>query len=364
MKVASIVGARPQFVKAAVVSEELQRRDVAELLVHTGQHYDDEMSDVFFRDLGLARPAHDLEAGSGSHGQQTGRMLERIEAVLLADRPDWVLVYGDTNSTLAGALAAVKLRVPLAHVEAGLRSHDRDMPEEINRVLTDHAADVLLAPTDLAAANLRREGIDDARIEVCGDVMFDAVRIYGDKAERQSAILRRLELPAGGYVLATVHRAASTDVASNLEAIFGGLVDLARDVPVVVPLHPRTRRALDAVGILRRCSEALTVLDPVGYLDMMMLERGARLVATDSGGVQKEAFFHGRPCVVFRAETEWVELVELGSSRLVPPTTAGEVAAGLRAALHGGGTRAGQPYGDGHAARKVVARLLEPTAPA
>ena len=355
--VLSVVGARPQFIKAAAVSRVLRRtRGMREILVHTGQHYDRNMSRIFFRELDIPEPDVNLGIGSGGHGAQTGRMLEALERVIARERPDWVLVYGDTNSTLAGALAAAKLRVPLAHVEAGLRSFNRAMPEELNRVVADHAADLLLAPTRAAVANLRREGVPRGRIALTGDVMYDAALYYGGKAGRASGVLDELDLRPRGYVLATVHRAENTDDRARLLALFEALRRLARDLPVVVPVHPRTRKALARAGW--RAPGRLLLINPVGYLDMVMLEKHARLIATDSGGVQKEAYFYGVPCVTLRTETEWVELVAAGWNRLVPPASAGRVYRALRAMVEGF-RRPPRPrlYGNGRAAEMVVRHL-------
>lgn len=314
MKIATIIGARPQFIKASIVSSALRvKKNATELIVHTGQHFDTNMSDVFFDELSIPLPDFHLGIGGGTHGQNTGRMIEAIESVLLQERPDWVLVYGDTDSTLAGALAATKLHIPIAHVEAGLRSFNRRMPEEINRVLTDHAADLLFAPTDAACNNLRSEGIRENSILKVGDIMYDAALRYGSMAEKRSTILNRLGLNQCGYVLATIHRQENTDVADRLASILGGLAD--SNWPVILPLHPRTRQRIAALPESRYGN--LRLIDPVGYLDMIMLEKNARLIATDSGGVQKEAYFHRIPCLTLRDETEWVELVEIGANRLV-----------------------------------------------
>ncbi len=347
MKIISVVGARPQFIKAAVVSKALRSREgVKEIIVHTGQHYDENMSQMFFEEMEIPPPDYYLRVGSGPHGQQTGRMLERIEEVLLKEKPDWVLVYGDTNSTLAGALAAAKMHIPLAHVEAGLRSFNRRMPEEINRVLTDHMADILFAPTKTAVENLRREGIPQERVHLVGDVMYDAALFYGEMAEKKSSILSKLHLKPRGYILATVHRAENTDSAARLRAIFCGfqLAAAENGLVVVVPLHPRTRSALEREGLLRFHLEkqeltlafgcaGVKLVGPVGYLDMLVLEKNARLIATDSGGIQKEAFFFRVPCITLRGETEWIELIESGWNRLVPPVNAEAVAEGIRKAL-------------------------------
>ncbi|NPV70694.1 MAG: UDP-N-acetylglucosamine 2-epimerase (non-hydrolyzing) [Firmicutes bacterium] len=389
VSIASIVGARPQFVKAAMVSRALRAlRDagVQETLIHTGQHYDDNMSKVFFDDLEMPEPAVSLDIGSGGHGAQTGRMLEALERYLIDIKPDWVVVYGDTNSTLAGALAAAKIHLPVAHVEAGLRSFNRGMPEEINRVVADHLSDLLFVPTDAGVANLQREGIPADRVHLVGDVMYDAALYYGDRAERRSDVLRRLDLSSRGYVLATVHRAENTDDPVALRSIFEGLALAGREIPVVMPLHPRTRTRLAEHGLLDRyagavrlaepCAGAVRLTephagaaplprphagavhltDPVGYLDMLMLEKHARLIATDSGGVQKEAFFYSVPCVTLRGETEWTELVESEWNRLVPPRSASEVSQGIIESLDRRGTPV-KPYGLGDASERI-ARVL------
>ncbi|GAB5534154.1 MAG: O-antigen biosynthesis protein WlbD [Rubricoccaceae bacterium] len=358
MTVLTVVGARPQFIKAAAVSRVIAAADtVDELLVHTGQHYDPSLSDVFFDELEIPAPSHHLGIGSGSHGAQTGQMLAGIEEVLLETQPDWVLVYGDTNSTLAGALAAAKLHIPIAHVEAGLRSFNRRMPEEINRVLTDHASTLLFTPTETADRHLAAEGIPSARIRRVGDVMYDVARFFGAKAERESQILRQLDLEPEGYVLATVHRAENTDDPERLQVIFDALGELNADTPVILPLHPRTRAVLDRTDQMDWASERVRFVAPVGYLDMMQLEQHARLVATDSGGVQKEAYFAGTPCVTLRDETEWTELVDLGWNRIAPPTDVASVTAQFQAALQSGPGAEATPYGDGTSAERIVEAL-------
>ncbi|MEM1115315.1 MAG: UDP-N-acetylglucosamine 2-epimerase (non-hydrolyzing) [Bacteroidota bacterium] len=355
MRILTVVGARPQFIKAAAFSRAVREAPgVTEVLVHTGQHYDAALSDIFFDELDLDLPAHHLEVGSGPHGQQTGRMLEAIERVVGEEMPDWMLVYGDTNSTLAGALAAAKLHVPVAHVEAGLRSFNRRMPEEVNRVLTDHASDLLFAPTEAAVENLQREGIPAERIRLVGDVMFDAALHFGQKADAESDVLDRLGVERGAYVLATVHRAENTDDPERLTAIFGGLAAVSEAVHVVLPLHPRTRKALEAAGRYKVVCEALDVIEPVGYLDMVMLERHARLIATDSGGVQKEAFFHRVPCVTLRDETEWVELVEAGWNTLCPPASPEAVAGAVQRGMGRPPDSAPDLHGDGQAAWSIL----------
>jgi UDP-GlcNAc3NAcA epimerase len=351
LKVVSIVGARPQFIKAAALTRVLDNNAPFEhLLVHTGQHYDETMSEVFFQELEIPKPDHCLEVGSGTHGAQTGKMLRAIEDVLLAKMPDMAVVFGDTNSTLAGALAAAKLHVPVAHVEAGLRSFNRRMPEEINRVLTDHASDLLFAPTAASVENLTNEGIAAKRIFAVGDVMYDVALYYGEKAERRSRILEQLRLKPKEYVLATIHRAENTDDDQCLRYIFEGLDLVARELKVVVPLHPRTLHAAKRRGV---AFEHAQVIEPVGYLDMVMLEKQSRLIATDSGGVQKEAFFYNVPCVTLRSETEWVELLQLGWNRLVPPSAPAKIAEAILENLDQSGASA-SPYGNGDAARKII----------
>lgn len=312
-KLLTIVGARPQFVKAAAVSRALRERErLQEIMVHTGQHFDDAMSEIFFRELDIPRPRHNLGVHGGGHGQMTGRMLERIEEVLLHEQPRAVVVYGDTNSTLAGALAASKLRLPVVHVEAGLRSFNRAMPEEINRVLTDHISDVLFCPTRTAVENLGTEGVVQAVLH-CGDVMYDATLYALSVARERSDILARLNLEPGRYAVATVHRAENTEQAHALEAVLNYLNGQARQQPVVLPLHPRTREAARTFG----CDlSELQVCHPLGYIDMTMLVANAAAVYTDSGGLQKEAYFHRVPCVTLREQTEWVETVTAGWNRL------------------------------------------------
>jgi UDP-GlcNAc3NAcA epimerase len=360
VQLVTIVGARPQFIKAAVLSREIARRREAgerieERLLHTGQHFDDSMSDIFFRELEIPQPAHHLGIHGGTHGRMTGRMIEAIEDALLAQRPDWVVVYGDTNSTLAGAIAAAKLRIPLAHVEAGLRSFNRAMPEELNRVLADHAADLLFAPTRAAVKNLRNEGVPPERVALVGDIMFEAMLFYRAKAEAVSSIVRDLGLEPKGYVLATVHRAENTDDAKGLRGIVAGLAAIAQSMPVVLPLHPRTRSALERFGLFESASAALRLIGPVGYYDMVQLESAARAIATDSGGVQKEAFFHAVPCLTLREETEWVELIDAGANVL-----AGSDPDRIRAAFNEMRERTisrSDLYGDGETAAKILGRL-------
>jgi len=355
MKLLTVVGARPQFIKAAAFSRVARERHT-EILVHTGQHYDPGMSDVFFEELALPRPDHHLGVGSGPHGRQTAQMLERLEDVIRAESPDAVVIYGDTNSTLAGALAAAKRDLPLAHVEAGLRSYVRAMPEEVNRVVADSVSTHLFAPTQTAVDNLLREGhaLDGAgprgRIYLTGDIMYDALLLHAPIAAERSRILRQLALTPGAYALATVHRAGNTDDPRRLEAIFDALMML--DGPVVLPLHPRTRAVLAHTDI--EVEAPVRIIDPVGYLDMLALEQNARVVLTDSGGVQKESFLLGVPCVTLRDETEWVETLEGGWNVLSGADPEHILAAARRARPEGEPPRV---FGDGHAAERMIEAL-------
>jgi len=345
MKIVSVVGARPQFVKAAAMSRTLRARH-QEVLVHTGQHYDYMMSGVFFDGLDLPTPEVNLGVGSGAHGVQTARMLEGIEAVLAAQRPDWLLVYGDTNSTLAGALAASKLSTPIAHVEAGLRSFDRSMPEEINRVVTDHLSTLLFCPSETSVENLAAEGIR-RNVHVVGDVMLDVLRdAQGRAAARAPKVLSRFGVTAKAYLVLTMHRSANTDDSAALSGVLKALAAL--DEPVVFPVHPRTRRLLAEAGAP---PAHVRLIDPLSYLDMLTLVGSARLVLTDSGGLQKEAYWLGVPCLTLRDETEWVETVKAGWNTLV-----GTEPARIVEAARSVTPPAARPplYGDGRAAARCV----------
>jgi UDP-GlcNAc3NAcA epimerase len=360
-KILTVIGARPQFIKASAVSAFLAASDrFVEVVVHTGQHFDANMSDVFFAELGMEQPAFHCNIHGGDHGQMTGRMLIEIEKVLLAEKPDAVLVYGDTNSTLAGALAAIKLHIPVAHVEAGMRSFNMASPEEINRLLTDRVAQWLFTPTDGAAADLLREGADAGKIHPVGDVMYDVALRHGGRVGKHGGMLGRLGsergVRPGEYCLATIHRAENTDQLQRLATIVDGLMAFAKDLPVVWPLHPRTRGVLASQGKLEALAQAVILVEPLGYLDMVQMEKYAALIATDSGGVQKEAFFHRVPCVTLRDETEWNELVAAGWNRVAPPVDAASVLAGLRASLGTSGKEIA-PYGTGDAASRIVRRL-------
>ncbi len=318
MKILTIVGARPQFVKAAALSRELAKhQNIEEIIVHTGQHFDKNMSDVFFEEMEIPKPKYNLDINSVGHGAMTGRMLEGIEKLLLDEKPDWLLVYGDTNSTIAGALAAKKLHIKVAHVEAGLRSFNMEMPEEINRILTDRISDYLFCPTETAVNNLKKEGYDniDCNIINCGDVMQDAANFYAQKSEKKSTILSQLNL--NDFILCTLHRAENTDDANRLRNIVNALNKIHESTPVVLPLHPRTKNKIKELGI----DLNVNIIDPVGYFDMIELLKNCSLVMTDSGGLQKEAFFFKKNCITMRDQTEWVELIENNVNVLVGADT-------------------------------------------
>jgi len=386
MKIATIIGARPQFIKAAAISRAIAEHNqtnslsmIEEILVHTGQHYDDEMSAIFFRELEIPEPKYNLGIGGhdaascppipNSHGRQTGQMLTGIEEVLLKEKPDWVLIYGDTNSTLAGALAAAKLHIPIAHVEAGLRSYNRLMPEEINRVVADQLSQLLLCPSQVAVENLAAEGIsprDDVdgsrknakfrdlapKVLIVGDVMADALQFAATKASTQSDILTRLGLQPQGYLLATVHRAENTDDPDRLGHIMAALSELAEREPVILPLHPRTKKILEDSFLSRPTpNPSLKLIDPVGYFDIIALEKSARMILTDSGGMQKEAHWLKVPCITLRDETEWVETVESGWN-----TLSGAASEKIVNAVQVFQPPATHPmlYGNGQAAEKIV----------
>jgi UDP-N-acetylglucosamine 2-epimerase len=348
MRIVSIIGARPQFIKAAMVSRALRKRH-REVLIHTGQHYDANMSQIFFEELDMPAPDVNLGVGSGTHGEQTAAMLAGIESVLLQERPGWVLVYGDTNSTLAGALAAAKLGISVAHVEAGLRSFNRTTPEEINRVVADHLSVLLLCPSQTAVDNLAVEGITRG-VHLVGDVMAEALAFAAERAHCRSTVLTRLGITEKGYLLVTVHRAENTDDLTRLGNVLRSLDAL--EEPVIFPVHPRTRKAIDALG--HRPAAHVRMLDPVGYLDMVRLEQSARLILTDSGGVQKEAYWLGVPCVTLREETEWVETVQAGWNVLAG-ADAGRIVLAVRSFVR----PATRPplYADGEVAERIERTL-------
>ncbi len=351
MKIITILGARPQFIKASTVSSAFGSAGINETIIHTGQHFDTTMSDIFFKELDLPEPQYHLNIHSLSHGAMTGRMMERLEEVLLQEQPDLVCVYGDTNSTLAGALVAAKLHIPLAHVEAGLRSFNREMPEEVNRVVTDHLSQLLFAPTSLAIKCLQNKGISQG-VHLVGDVMMDTILRYQAKAKQTSDILARYQLNHEEFYLATIHRPSNTDDICHLSSILDSFTRL--DFPVVFPVHPRTFARINKNQLSHYlAAESIRAIPPVSYLDMLTLESACRAVVTDSGGIQKEAYILGRPCFTLRNETEWKETVELGWNQLVQPETLSKSIANFN-----------QPsawpmlYGKGDAATKIADMLL------
>jgi UDP-N-acetylglucosamine 2-epimerase len=350
--VVSIVGARPQFIKCAPVSRVL-RKNFREVLIHTGQHYDTQMSHIFFEEMKIPAPDYNLGVGSGSHALQIGLMLQLIEQKLIELKPDLVLVYGDTNSTLAGALAAVQLQIPIAHVEAGLRSFNRRMPEEINRVLTDHISDLLFCPTSTAVSNLECEGVKRG-VYFTGDVMFDALMQNLPVAEKHSPILNNLNLEPEDYLLTTIHRAENTDNKENLIAIFSALTQL--DKKVVIPLHPRTKKKLGSMSLREFKRKSIKIIEPVSYLDMLVLAKNAQKILTDSGGVQKEAYFLKKPCITLRNETEWVELVRIGVNKLVGANVEEIIKAVRNFSPHFPPLN---EYGNGTASERIVKTVLE-----
>jgi len=355
VKIVTIVGARPQFIKAAAVSRVIRDNysdKIEEILVHTGQHYDHNMSKVFFEELDIPHPKYNLEISGGQHGVMTGRMLEAIEKVLLAEKPDWVLIYGDTNSTLAGALASAKLHIPVAHVEAGLRSFNMHMPEEINRIVADRVSSLLFCPTEAAVNNLKSEGVTNG-VHNVGDVMYDVALFYSDRARQQSVILNNLSVEKGGFALATCHRAENTDNPQRLGEILSALAKVANELPVVFPIHPRTRKLVDEYGFSKFLA-SLIVTEPLPFLDMVALEQAASLILTDSGGVQKEAYFYGIPCITMRDETEWVETVELGWNQLVSADKLKIHKAYLEHKKLNGAIVDAFPYGKGNAAYQII----------
>ena len=361
VKIVTIVGARPQFIKAAAVSRVIasygltQGGELTEIIVHTGQHYDQKMSEIFFKELGVPAPDYNLGVSSLSHGAMTGRMLEKIETVLEEEKPDVVLVYGDTNSTLAGTLAASKMHIPVAHVEAGLRSFNMRMPEEVNRVVADRLSTWLFCPSQAAVAHLRNEGVVKG-VHLVGDVMFDVVLHFREKAE-QAILLEQWGVEAGNYVLCTIHRAENTDDPARLLSIFSALKDISRQMPVVLPLHPRTLNAIKTLGG-QEWLTGLNVCEPLSYLEMIRLTMSSHAVVTDSGGLQKEAFFHRVPCITARDETEWTETVALGWNRVVGADK-NKILDAFRQAKNLLPPCGEEPYGDGHAAEQIIEILAK-----
>lgn len=359
LKIVTIVGARPQFIKAAAITR-LIREDYAdqiiEVMVHTGQHFDKNMSSIFFEELDIPEPKYNLEISGGQHGAMTGRMLEAIENVLLVENPDWVLIYGDTNSTLAGAIAASKLHIPVAHVEAGLRSFNIRMPEEINRIIADRISKLLLCPTSTSVENLNKESLSNG-VHLVGDVMYDVSLFYRTRALERSTVLQKMGLSDGNYVLTTCHRAENTDNPKRLKSIVDALAKIAENIPVVLPIHPRTRKLLEKHHLLDHLKQ-VTLVDPLPYLDMVRLEQSAKVILTDSGGVQKEAFFYGVPCVTMRDETEWIETVDTGWNTLTGADTEAIIQAFLACDTPPQRT-AITPYGEGNASELCLKAILQ-----
>lgn len=358
MKIITVVGARPQFIKAAMVSHAIQTHNtnsadqIQELILHTGQHYDENMSQIFFSDLKIPRPTWQLHCGNHTHGAMTGQMLIEIEQILLTEKPNYVLVYGDTNSTLAGALAASKLLIPVIHVEAGLRSFNKSMPEELNRIMVDHLSTLLCCPTTTAIQNLSNEGIQSG-VHHVGDVMYDAALLFGKLADQNSTIMRDLRLKDRSYRLCTIHRAENTDHQEHLQQIINALLEIATaTIPIILPLHPRTHLYLEKYGLYKQIEKHpyIHLTAPLSFLDMVMLEKHAATILTDSGGVQKEAYFHHTPCITLRQETEWVETVKAGWNQI-----AGYQTASILSCLHNTVVKSDiQEYGDGKSAETII----------
>lgn len=359
-KIATVVGARPQFIKAAMVSKAISSiSDISEIIIHTGQHYDSNMSQIFFDELKIPMASYQLGIGSGSQGKQTGEMLVSLDAVLQKENPDCLLIYGDTNSTLAAALAAAKLYIPIAHVESGLRSYNRKMPEEINRIIADQLSSMLFTPTQQAVTNLKAEGYSDIKIIEVGDVMYDAALFYANIAEQTSTILNRLQQHQNQYILATIHRAENTDNLIKLQVILNALEKLTKFHNVIMPLHPRTRNMLEQNFTKQLIKSSIQIIEPVGFLDMIMLEKNAGLIITDSGGVQKESFFYRRPCITLRDETEWIETVQLGWNTVVRPKNADEIYDIAVRAFNRAGQPNQFPFGKGNAGYLIANHLAQ-----
>ncbi len=348
-KIITIVGARPQFIKAAMVSKAIRERSTAkEMILHTGQHYDSNMSHIFFDELNIPRIDFQLSTKAVTQAAQTGEMMTGIEKILLQEKPDWLLIYGDTNSTLAGALAAAKLHIPIAHVEAGLRSYNRKMPEEINRLVADQLSDMLFTPTKEASHNLMKEGFHPDKVREVGDVMYDAALFYAEKATKEFAFENK------EYILATVHRAENTNDPKKLFNIFTALDRLCSLLPVILPLHPRTRKFMESEHPDLLKNTKIRLMEPIGFLDMIRFEKNARLIMTDSGGIQKEAFFYRVPCVTLREETEWLETIELKWNRLVSPLDCDAIFHAAEQAMTSRGVENVYPYGEGSAAKHIA----------
>ena len=366
MKIVTIIGARPQIIKAAALSRAIKERyadRIQEIIVHTGQHYDGNMSQVFFDELGIPKPDYNLHVGSASHGVQTAKMIEGIEQILLDEKPDYIVLYGDTNSTLAGAVAASKIHVPIVHIEAGLRSFNKSMPEEINRIVCDHCSTLLFTPTRAGFDNLVKEGfkannegpytIDNPKVYHCGDIMYDNSLHFSAIADQKADLLSRLGLKGKPYVLATLHRDSNTDQPERLHAILDAFTELSKDITIVLPMHPRTRKKATDFH-----ADNVRVIEPVSFLEMIQLEKHARLVMTDSGGVQKESYFFKKPCVILRPETEWVEIVQTGAATLVDADY-DKIIVTSRHYLQHPPMDFPDIFGDGHAAEFMLQSMLD-----
>lgn len=376
MRIVTVIGARPQIIKAAALSRAIKNHyhnRIEEYIVHTGQHYDENMSRVFFEELMIPQPQANLKAGSGSHGKQTALMTERLETILLEQQPDALVLYGDTNSTIAGAIAASKIHIPIVHIEAGLRSFNKTMPEEINRITCDHTSTLLFSPTATGYNNLLHEGftprheapfdINHPGIFHCGDVMYDNSLYFSSIAAKQSTILQQHHLAAGNFILSTIHRDHNTDHPERLKAIFTAFLELAQKYQVVLPLHPRTRKMMQQLlpnQLIKQIEDnkRLIMLPPVSFLDMIALERNARLIVTDSGGVQKEAYFFETPCVIMRPETEWTEIVEQGTAQLADANTS-RILEACHHYLNHNQLEFPPIFGDGHAAEFICSQILK-----
>ena len=376
MKLVTIIGARPQIIKAAALSRAIRNHyanQIQEVIVHTGQHYDDNMSQVFFDELQIPRPDYNLHVGSASHGVQTARMTEGIETLLLKEQPDYTVLYGDTNSTLAGAITAAKIHVPIVHIEAGLRSYNKSMPEEINRIVCDHCSTLLFSPTLTGVENLKREGfpmnndgpytIDNPKVFHCGDIMYDNSLYFADIAEEKTDIIKRLALSDQPYILATIHRDSNTDHPERLNAIFKSIIKLSEECQVVLPLHPRTAKLLktnldeNLQKQIFNCQN-IKLIPPVSFLEMIALERHAQLIMTDSGGVQKEAYFFKKPGIILRPETEWVEIVETGNA-ILANADEGRIMGAWQHFMDNPPTVFPEIFGDGHAAEFMLEKILQ-----
>ena len=376
MKIVTVIGARPQIIKAAALSRAIKTHyanEIQEIIVHTGQHYDDNMSQVFFDELGIPRPDYNLHVGSASHGVQTARMTKGIEEILLKEKPNFLVLYGDTNSTLAGAVAAAKIHVPIVHIEAGLRSFNKAMPEEINRIVCDHCSTMLFSPTLAGVENLKREGfpmdndgpytIDNPRVYHCGDIMCDNSLYFAEIAEQKTDILQRLELAGKPFILSTIHRDSNTDQPKRLTAIFDAILKLSEEYPVVLPLHPRTAKLLKINLTAEKqaqifSSPNIKIIPPVSFLEIIALERHAQLVITDSGGVQKESYFFKKPCIILRPETEWVEIVQTGNAILADADKS-RIMQAWKHFMDNPPIIFPEIFGDGHAAEFMLEQMLK-----